>query len=295
MNLNEFEKYWQEQVSKGVSMPVMPREKWDSVKQYVEYLRHLSAYMLFAREFIANKRVLEIGCGTGYGANYLSELASRVVAVDTSKECISYFQDKYGKDNLFFLLADALNLPFKDDSFDIVVSFQVIEHIKPKEVLNYLREIKRVLKTGGIFLVSTPNKRLRLLPFQKSWNPEHKKEYKDKELKKLLSKVFSEVKVYGLCGSKEVLSIEKNRVKQNPFEVYVMAPLYKMLKHILPAPILLQAKKLAKSILGSKSHYDEPIAQENFLNKFSLNDFKVDPGCPKDCIDLYGICTKVEK
>jgi len=268
---------------------VIPKEKWDTVEQYLEYLRYLAAYMLFARRFIANKRVLEIGCGTGYGANELSNYVSSFVAIDTSRESIHHCRDKYNKNKLFFVQGSGIELPFRDESFDAVLSFQVIEHIEPKMVLNYLAEIKRVLKKGGIFLCSTPNKRLRLLPFQKPWNPEHKREFKDKELKKLLRKVFEEVKIYGLCGSEEVLSIEENRVKQSPFKVYIMAPLYKMIKHILPSPIFLQAK----SILNSKSHCSEPIAQEtgNFLNKFSLNDFKVDPGCPKDCIDLYGICT----
>jgi len=123
------------------------------------------------------------------------------------------------------------------------MSFQVIEHIAPKTALNYLVEIKRVMKPGGVFILSTPNSRLRLLSFQKPWNPEHKKEYKNGELKTLLSKAFQEVKVYGLCTSEEVLSIEKNRVKQTHFKAYVVIPLYRLLKRFLLSSLLFRLRR----------------------------------------------------
>jgi len=280
-----FRDYWK----KG-PIPVMPREKFDTIEQYVEYLKHLAAYALFTKEFVAGKKVLEIGCGTGYGADYLSKSASNIVAIDIREGGISYCQDKYGKDNLIFMQADGLKLPFKNESFDVVLSFQVIEHIEPKMVLNYLSEIKRVLKRDGVFLISTPNSRLRLLPFQKPWNPEHVKEYNDEELKKLLSEVFEEVKVYGLYGSDEIQAIECNRVKQSPLKVYVINPLYRVLDYLLPSPILIQLKRVGK-IFKSEGEQN-PIPQETFLTTFSINGFRIDPACSKDCLDLYGICTK---
>ena len=275
-------------------MPVTPKEKWDTIGQYLEYLRHLAAYAVLAEPLVGNKRVLEIGCGSGYGANHLSKSASSIVATDISPEGISYCQDKYGKDNPVFIPADGLKLPFKSDSFDIVLSFQVIEHIAPRKVLDYLSEIKRVLKHGeGVFLVSTPNSRLRLLPFQRPWNPEHKREYKDEELKKLLSRVFEEVKVYGLRGSDEIQATGYGRMK-SPFKVYIIHPIYRLLNYLLPLPILTWLKKIEPYF--SKRHSDyKPTPQETFISKFSLDDFKVDSTCPKDCLDLYGICQKVAK
>ena len=276
-------------------MPVMPREKWDSVDQYIEYLRHWAAYTLFAKEFVFGKEVLEIGCGTGYGANHLSGSASSIVAIDIREGGISYCQDKYGKDNLVFLEADGLKLPFKDNSFDIALSFQVVEHIEPKSVLNYLTEIKRVLKKEGTFILSTPNKRLRLLPFQKPRNPEHRKEYGHNELKNLLSKVFAQVKIYGLCSSDEIQAIECNRLRQNPFEVYIMKPImepiYRLLKLFLPSPIVVQLKKIKQEFPKPQIGY-KLMPQETSMSKFSINDFRVDSSCPKGCLDLYGICTK---
>ncbi len=275
-------------------MPVIPKEKWNKIEQYLEYLRHLAAYTVLAEPFVGNKRVLEIGCGSGYGADYLSKFASSIVAIDISSEAISYCQDKYGKLNLVFMQANGLKLPFKCDSFDVVLSFQVIEHIDPRNVLNYLSEIKRVLNREGVFLVSTPNSRLRLLPFQKPWNPEHEREYNDEEFKKLLRHIFEEVTVYGLCDSDEIQTIGYGRLEQSPFKAYIMLPVYRLLSYLLPLSILTWLKKIKHRFLKRRNGY-QLIAQEFFISKFSLNDFRVDPTCPRDCLDLYGICQKVAK
>ena len=187
--------------------------------------------------------------------------------------------------------ADGTKLPFKSESFDCVVSFQVIEHIEPKTALTYLSEIKRVLKNGGIFICSTPNKKLRLLPFQKPWNPEHKKEYTRKEFEKLLNKVFENVEVYGLSASEKVLSIERARVKQDPLKVYFISPLFHLMRVVLPTGFLVRLKEVGRRSI-SQAEVNNPVQQEDFLTEFSLDDFKVDPSCSDDCLDLLGICKK---
>ena len=265
-----------------------PKEKWKSVEEYVLYLKQFAAYK-FAKRFVINKKVLELGCGAGYGADYVSNFASDFVAIDMSKMNISYCQTKYPKGNLVFIPSDATKLPFKNNQFDVAISFQVIEHIEPKFVLNYLTEIKRVLKADGIFICSTPNKKLRLLPFQKPWNPEHIKEYNNKEFKNLLSKVFKEVKIYGLSASEGALSIERARVKQDPLNVYIIFPLYRLMKVVMPSSYFVQLKEIGKRFISSKRSQNLS-KQEDFLTKFSLKDFKVDPSCPEDCLDLLGVC-----
>ncbi len=274
-------------------MPVILKEKWDSVEQYLEYLRHLAAYALLAEPFVGNKRVLEIGYGSGYGAAYLSKSAPSIVAVDITPESISYWQDKEDKNNLIFVQADGLRLPFKDGSFDVALSFQVIEHIASRNVLNYLSEIRRVIKPGGgVYLVSTPNSRMRLLPFQKPWNPEHQKEYTDEELKKLLSRVFEEVKLYGLNNSDEIKATTGyGRAKKSPFQAYITLPFYRLLGNLLPLPVLNWLRKIKQGSHRSPAD-DKPVSQDT-LRKFSLNDFRVDKTCPRDCLDLYGICRKM--
>lgn len=284
-------------------MRLVPREGRRSRELYVKYLRRLAPYVL-AGECVVNKSLLEIGCGTtGYGAAHLSRFASSIIAVDTQKEAVAYCQTKYGGDGLTFLLADGTKLPFKDNSFDMVISFQVIEHIEPINVLNYLSEIRRVLREEGIFGVTTPNSRLTLLPFQKKpMNPEHRKEYKDKELQRLLSKFFEAVKVSGLCGSREVLSIERNRVKPKPVKVYIIRPyhqllyqLYQLLSNLSPPAVRRQLERIRNTrrrFFKPKEPVTEPVLQETFLSEFSLDDFTIDPACPEDCLDFIGICTK---
>ena len=145
-------------------MRVTPRERWDSLEQYIEYLRHFSAYM-HAAKYLSGKRVLEIGCGTGYGITYLSEITSNpTVASDINKEVLHFIKKKYSFRKFFLIACDGKILPFRENQFDAVISFQVIEHLIPRDVINYLSEIKRVLTKNGLFICTTPNKRLRPLP-----------------------------------------------------------------------------------------------------------------------------------
>lgn len=273
-------------------MAIKQSEKWDSIEKYVLYLKHLAAYLLFAKEFVNKRRVLEIGCGTGYGCNELSECASFIASVDVSKENILYCSNNYAKDNLAFLLGDGTSLPFKAETFDTVMSFQVIEHIPKRSVLNYLRETKRVLRPGGVFVLATPNARLRLLPFQKPWNREHEQEYTGKQLKMLLTEVFQESKVYGLYASEELLSIEKNRVKQSPPNVYLVGPIYRLLKWFLPSSLFSRLKRMGAILL--RTHRETPClaSPEEYARRFSLSDFRIDPNCPQDSMDLFGICKR---
>ena len=263
-------------------MPVIPTEKWDTKQQYLEYLRHLAAYVLLAEPFASERKVLDIGCGAGYGVGCLSESAFSIVAIDVSREGVSQYWDKYRKSNLNFMLGNGTSLPFKASSFDVVISFQVVEHIEPKFILDYLIEIRRVLRNGGTFICSTPNRKLRLLPFQKPWNPEHKKEYDCSELKNLLSQVFEEVKGSGLRGSDEIEAIERNRVKQTPFKAYIVRPLYRVLLYHLPSPILTWLKKMKQHFSQHCAGYG-PAQKETFAGRFSLSDFRIDTTCPKDC------------
>ena len=139
----------------GVKKPKMPEE-------LVEWFRHLYAYK-YASSFARGRVVLDVGCGSGYGVNELSSVAQTVIGIDILRDRIVYCHSRYG-DRASFIQASALNLPFRENQFDLVTSFQVIEHIDPKMVNLYLEEVKHVLKNAGVFIVSTPNRKLRLLP-----------------------------------------------------------------------------------------------------------------------------------
>lgn len=119
------------------------------------YLEHIQRYQ-FAKKYIKEMKVLDLGCGAGYGSFELKKLGAKsVVGIDNDSKAIEYAISKFKIENLKFKIDNATNLSFPDSTFDIVVSFEVIEHIK--DYRKYLKEVFRVLKKGGYFIFSTPN------------------------------------------------------------------------------------------------------------------------------------------
>lgn len=116
---------------------------------------HLARY-LFATRLARRKRVLDVGCGAGYGSMELASVAASVVGIDVSEEAVAYAADHYRRQNLRYEVGSALALPAEDGSIDLLVAFEVIEHLEAWP--QFLAEAARVLAPGGQFVVSTPNK-----------------------------------------------------------------------------------------------------------------------------------------
>lgn len=195
----------------------LPLHQGQSQEDYLVHLKHVALYN-FAKTRCAAKRVLDLGCGEGYGSRLLSDDARFVIAADYSFEAVAHARNKYAGANIAFTVCDAQALPFRDAAFDCAISFEVIEHIP--NVRRYLHEIKRVLGKAGAVIISTPNRLLRLLPFQKPWNRFHLREYDARGLARAIGQVFSRVQMRGITAIPEILQIEKQRVKQNPFIAY---------------------------------------------------------------------------
>jgi len=114
---------------------------------------HLQRYKYAAKK--CKGKILDLGCGTGYGSKILFDKGSEVYAIDNSKEAIGYAKKNYSGPK--YHCNSAEQLPFEDNFFDAVCAFEVIEHIKdPEAVLN---EAHRVLKRNGDLFISTPNPR----------------------------------------------------------------------------------------------------------------------------------------
>ena len=111
----------------------------------------------FAAKLVAGRTVLDVACGAGYGSALLARHADRVVGADIAAEAIAHARERYAAvPNLEFCAADCAELPFADASFDAVVSFETIEHIEAQE--RFLDEVRRVVRSEGLFIVSSPNK-----------------------------------------------------------------------------------------------------------------------------------------
>lgn len=150
-------------------------------------LEHLHRYAL-TYHLISNKIVLDIACGEGYGSYIMSRRASKVYGVDISDDAIAHAKRKYNTENLTFLLGSALNIPFPANFFDIVVSFETIEHLGEHKKL--LSELKRVLNNDGILIISSPDKQTYSLDRCYN-NPFHVKELFINEFKELMKEYFN--------------------------------------------------------------------------------------------------------
>jgi 2-polyprenyl-3-methyl-5-hydroxy-6-metoxy-1,4-benzoquinol methylase len=161
-------------------------ERLESDMFHEATIEHLHRYAL-AKEFVQGKKVLDIACGEGYGSHILAETAEMVQGVDIDESVITKAKTKYQRKNIGFTAGSVEKIPFELASFDVVVSFETLEHISAHDSM--LEEIKRVMKPGGILLISTPDK--------KNYgdkpgyaNPFHKKELYEAEFKTLLKKYF---------------------------------------------------------------------------------------------------------
>ncbi len=210
------------------------------------YQRSRLAYHYAAQR--CHGRVLEIGTGAGYGVDVIAPHVDEFISVDKSRPNIET------PSNVTLLSALVPPLPFESESFDCVVSFQVIEHIKEDEA--FVREVCRVLKPGGIFVVSTPN-----APMSLTRNPWHIREYTADEFTTLLAPHFATIEPRGVEGNDTVMEYyEQNRVGveritrfdildlQHRLPAWMLRLPYDLLNRINRRRLLNQNRKLTQGI-----------------------------------------------
>jgi SAM-dependent methyltransferase len=145
------------------------------------FRRHEIAYARLLNR-CAGKTVLEAGSGEGYGADMIADVATKVIGVDYDTSAVEHVRARYPRVEM--IQGNLAELPLEDASVDVVVNFQVIEHLWDQS--QFLRECLRVLRPGGELLISTPN-RITFSPGRDTpLNPFHTRELNAAELTELL-------------------------------------------------------------------------------------------------------------
>ncbi len=165
-------------------------------------LEHYHRYC-FAPRFAKNRRVLDIACGEGYGSAFLAKCASEVIGIDSDQTTIDHAAQKYSSmHNLSFRVGRCEALHEDLGSFDLVVSYETIEHLAQNDQVELLNNVGKILKQDGLFIVSSPDKNEYAAAGQ-SKNQFHKHEMTHAELKSCLERHF---KYVYLCGQR-ILSL----------------------------------------------------------------------------------------
>lgn len=184
---------------------------------------HIERYR-FSLGYAVDMHVLDMACGTGYGSEMLSHAAKAVVAADIDEDAVNYAVQNYQRSNISYRVADVYSLPFLSNTFDLIVSFETIEHVDdPIEMLN---EFHRVLKKRGRLIISTPNRLLSSRghgwrrPFTRvPLNPFHRCEFSHREFVHLLEARFN---VTFLGGQRQLMWLRNS---------YFAAILYRWLRN----------------------------------------------------------------
>lgn len=239
--------------------------------------RQLAAYYK-AQDYIRGKSVMEIGCGEGFGTEVLAEEAEEILAIDYSQKAVNAARNRLPSSEVNFRIEKAPPVKAPDGRFDAVVMFQMIEHLQNPEPL--LKEVRRVLKSGGTLLVSTVNKEESL-----SENPFHLHEFDGAELEAVLGQYFARVEIFGLFGDgihTQYLDNNKKRVaavkKLDVFGIFPRLPpgLQKVLYSVANRAMRISLRYSSRDICDTISH-------KNFIFKRNETD---------GCLDLFAACTK---
>lgn len=179
----------------------MERLNFDQDSRYdgLEAAIHIARYS-FARPYCSNKRVLDIACGEGYGSHLLARWgAAEVVGVDVSPEALQAANAHFSGERVSFVQSEGESLldKFEVESFDLIVSFETIEHVS--DPVTFLGNLKRLVRPGGFIAISCPNDWW-YFPTEEEKNPYHLRKYHFDEFKSQTEGVLGEARGWFLGG-----------------------------------------------------------------------------------------------
>ncbi|MBS1681407.1 MAG: methyltransferase domain-containing protein [Bacteroidetes bacterium] len=235
--------------------------------------RLLKAYVLAADKVGGN--LLEVGCGEGRGVQWLAPNVNTYCAIDKIASVVEQLKKKFPQGD--FISGNIPPLPYADNTFDCVVSFQVIEHIADDRA--YLKEINRVLKPNGLALITTPNR-----PMSLSRNPWHEREYTADELTALVKEYFNHVEMKGIAGNEKVMQYyERNKKSVDRLMRWDIFDL----QHRLPASIL----RIPYELMNRLNRNKLQAAADDLVASIKHEDYLFTDEA-STALDLFLICKK---
>ncbi|MDP2897930.1 MAG: class I SAM-dependent methyltransferase [bacterium] len=224
----------------------------------------------FAARYVEGKRVLDIGCGEGYGSAMLAQHAAHVVGTDSSEKVVAHATAKYGLSNIEFRCMPAEKHAFPDESFDVVVCLELIEHVHDYAAV--MEEMHRLLKPGGILILSTPNKDVTSPGRETPIHDFHVHEFTIRELQELCQRYFAEVELFS---------------QENPFEKSRRIVRWLMALDFLHVRKLLPRRSKDRMKEGMKEKMGETIQEEPESGRWA-----VIRGAKPNCRDIVLVCRK---
>jgi len=199
------------------------------------WLEHKARYR-FAAKFVPNKIIVDCACGSGEGTDvFFKSGAKEIKAFDLSEDAIREAKAKCNHANVDFKINSATKLPLPDEFAEVYVSLETIEHLDDDKL--FLMEAKRVLKPGGIFICSTPNRTVTnpgASLNSKPSNQFHVREYSSPEFGLLLKEYFGQVEFYGQNPNKKFKVGLLGRLGFLPFHTPTRVhQAYKLLSYLL--------------------------------------------------------------
>jgi ubiquinone/menaquinone biosynthesis C-methylase UbiE len=249
------------------------RVSTDISDNYV-FARSMLAYKEAAKR--VNGTVLEAGTGTGYGLEELSKSAGKIVSIDKVDVSKMVDTSKYSHVYLKQMKFPPLK-EIEDNSFDFVISFQVIEHIKNDRY--FLKEVLRVLKPAGKFMVTTPNRLASL-----TRNPFHIREYTPQQFDDLLNKYFEKIERYGVFGNEKIMEYYNNN--RSSVEKITRFDVLKM-QEWMPRFLL----RLPYDILNRINRLRLLKQDTSLVASITMDDYFIAP-VQDDCFDLFYVMEK---
>ena len=165
----------------------------DDAWGYRSEIEHRHRYNLLG-EVVKGKKVLDAACGSGYGTHIIAQNALSATGIDISEEAVEFCKENYKRENLCYKRMSVADMQFADNEFDVVISFETIEHLPFELQKSFLKEITRVLKEDGVLIMSSPDRNMRRMIYHGIDNPYHIHEFVHEEFREFLGGYFEHIK-----------------------------------------------------------------------------------------------------